>query len=154
MLEAFRSTLTPERLRAELVPDDVRSQWAAVRYLHPDLDRDAADRAPYLDAILKRTEPRLDDADGIELSILAAVYDERGRADDAAAIWARLLTKEPNNPELQDRYAARLEATEQYEEAVPLLEALRRRLPGRPDLQDRLDAARRGQRLQTEIRLP
>jgi len=154
ILEAFRATLSPEQLRAELVPDDVRNQWVAVQYLYPDPDRDAVLRQPYLAAIRQAIEPRVDETSGIELSILANVYDELDRADDASAVWTRLLEREPNKPELKDRYAARLEVMEQYEEAVPLLESLRRTLPGRPDLQDRLDAARRGLRLQTEIRLP
>lgn len=152
ILEAFRGQRTPEELRTELVPDDARAQWAAVQYLYPD--RTAPQRRPYLDAVIRLTEHRLDDAGAAELNVLAEVYDEMNRTDDASAIWTRLLEKEPGRPELQDRYAARLEVLEQYEDAVPILESLRRRLPGRPDLQDRLDAARRGLRLQNEIRMP
>ena len=147
---ALRTRLSPDALRAGL-PRDPSVLLAAMNALYPDRVADAAGRAPYLRDVLALTENRPDPSPGASAS-LAECYDELGRPDDASATMLRLYAGHPDDPEVRDRYARFLEATDRFDEAVPILEALRRQRPGDPAAAERLDAARHAARLIAEIR--
>ncbi len=150
VVAALRTRTPPDALRAGL-PRDPAVLLAAMNALHPDRAADAAGRAPYLLDVLALTEVRADPSPG-ELASLAECYDELGRPDDAAVTMLKMYAGHPDDAEVRDRYARFLESTDRYDEAVPILEALRRQRPGDVAAADRLDAARHAARLIAEIR--
>ena len=79
-------------------------------------------------------------------------YDELGRPEEAATAMLRMYAARPEDAGVCDRYAHFLEATDRFDEAVPLLEELRRQRPGATAYAERLEAARHAARLLAEIR--
>ncbi len=150
IVAALRTRTSPDALRAAL-PRDPGVLLAAMNALYPDRATQAAGRAPYLTDVLALTEDR-PDASPADLASLAECYDELDRPDEAATTMLRLYAARPEDADVRDRYARFLEATDRYDEAVPVLEALRRQRPGTLAYADRLDAARHAARLLAEIR--
>ena len=134
--------LDAESLRARVLPDDAEVWVAAAALASPDT-RTALLRAAA--GGWEKVEP--DRASG--WVAWAAAKEELG--GDGLDVWRRGCGRFPESAELRDRFAARLEADERYDEAIPHLEFLARREPKNPALRDRLDAARHARRLWREI---
>ncbi len=148
ILRAARAKLPADDIRARLLPDDPAVLWAAADELFPDREARAADRRPFLEAVVRADRP------GLTVDQLVAVAEadaELGRADEAAAAWRRAVAAGPNRADVRERFARWLEAEERYDEAIDQLEWLRQRQPGGGPLQDRLDAARHGYKLHRDI---
>jgi O-antigen ligase/tetratricopeptide (TPR) repeat protein len=148
ILRAARAKLPAADIRARLLPDDPALLWAAADELFPDREARAADRRPFLEAVVRADGP------GRAVDQLVAVAEadaELGRADEAAAAWRRAVEAGPNRADVRERFARWLEAEERYDEAIDQLEWLRQRHSGGGPLQDRLDAARHGYKLHRDI---
>ena len=150
VVAALRTRTQPDALRAAL-PRDPAVLLAAMEALYPDRIADATGRAPYLRDVLSLTEDKPEPS-AADLASLGECYDELGRPDDAATAMLRMYAAHPENAEVCDRYARFLESTDCFDEAVPLLEELRRQRPGTAAYADRLEAARHAARLLAEIR--
>ncbi len=150
VVAALRTRTPPDELRAAL-PRDPAVLLAAMNALYPDRVADAAGRAAYLRDVLSLTEDKPDPS-AADLASLGECYDELDRPEEAATAMLRLYAAHPEDAEVRDRYARFLEATDRFDEAVPLLEELRRQRPGATAYADRLEAARHAARLLAEIR--
>ncbi len=150
VVAAMRTRTSPDELR-DALPRDPAVLLAAMDALYPDRVADAAGRAAYLRDVLALTEGKPDPS-AADLASLGECYEELGRPDEAATAMLRMYAANPEDAEVRDRYARFLEATDRFDEAVPLLEGLRRQRPGVTAYADRLEAARHAARLLAEIR--
>ena len=150
VVAALRTRTPPDELRAAL-PRDPAVLLAAMGALYPDRVADDAGRAAYLLDVLALTEGKPDPS-AADLASLGECYDELGRPEEAATAMLRMYAARPEDAGVCDRYAHFLEATDRFDEAVPLLEELRRQRPGATAYAERLEAARHAARLLAEIR--
>ena len=153
ILRAARADLTPADMAAHLLPDDPVVLLAAVEQLFPDHEAGAAERRPYLEAVVARVAARTDPSPE-ELVAAATAYDGLGRRDEAWQAWRRAVDAGPNRTDVRDAYARWLELEEEYEEVIPHLEWLGQQSHGDPVIRDRLDAAQHGLKLKHLITSP
>ena len=150
ILHELRGRLSPEQLRANLLPDDPLLLIATVEELFPDRNTQAAQRRPFLDRVLELTRGRsvitID-----QLVARAGVLDELDRTDEVYDVWVKAVTADSDRVDVRDRFSRWLEKEERYEEAIPHIEWLRQRSPNNGNLQDRYAAARHARRLGIEI---
>jgi tetratricopeptide (TPR) repeat protein len=132
----------------ELIPPDPATALAAANMLYPDRFTQQEMRRPILAKASTSDTQRLRLPD---LYALAAIFDELGQPERAAATWEWAINRFPNDPGPRDRYARWLMADERYDEALLHLEWLRERQPDDTVLQDRLDTARHALRLKRII---
>jgi len=142
--------VAPERFRESALPDDPAIWFAVI----PQLFRDnVAERTEWLRAIderCSRKEPETTSG----ITAWASTLDELDDASGAIRVWQRAITRFPDNEELHNRLAARLEAEERYEEAQSVLEWLIQRQPDQSNYRNRLAAVRHALDLKTLINRP
>jgi tetratricopeptide (TPR) repeat protein len=142
--------LSPDQLRARILPDDPALWVAALAELN--LDHDA--RAQWLRAAVARfaAGPEPERPDGW---LAWASADEQ--LDDrpaALVVLRRAVERFPESVEVRDKLAAALHAEELDAEAVGHLEWLLARHPAEQSFRDRLDAARHAVELRRIIDTP
>jgi tetratricopeptide (TPR) repeat protein len=141
--------LPPERIRAELLPDDPEMWFAATPFLYPDTD-DPARRA-WVQTAADRWAAGPEPETLAGLTRWATALEELGDADAALRVWRRAVERFPDEIAPRNRLAARLEAEEEYEAAIPVLEWLIDRDPGTRRYTERLAAARHALKLKADI---
>jgi O-antigen ligase len=144
--------LAPDELRAKLLPDDPAVWFAATRFVFPHADDPR--RAAWLRATAERWAAGPEPATVAGLVGWASALEQLGDTSAAVRVWRRAVERFPGETEPRDRLAARLEAEELYEEAVPVLEWLTARHPDRGDYRHRLEAARHALKLKADIDRP
>lgn len=144
--------MTPERIRAEVLPDDPAVWYAATPFLYPDLADPA--RKAWIQVATDRwaADPEPETLTG--LTGWATALEELGATDAALRVWRRAVERFPDQIDPRDRLAARLEAEEDYEQAVPVLEWLTDRKPDHSGFAERLAAARHALKLKADIDRP
>jgi O-antigen ligase/tetratricopeptide (TPR) repeat protein len=142
--------LSPDQIRARLLPDDPAAWVAATGAM----DLDPAARAEWLRAAVARfaASPEPDQPAG--WLTWAAADEQLGDRPAAVAVLRRAAERFPESAEVHDRCAAVLHAEELDDEAVGHLEWLLARHPNHPGYQDRLDAARHAVELRRTIDTP
>ena len=141
----------PELFREKGLPDDPAIWFAVVPQFLPDTtDPERADWMRAIAARCSRTEP--DKVVGFVAwgSALEELTDMPG----AIGVWRRSIDRFPDDMPLRDRLAARLEAEELYEDALPALEWLTDRQPDNGTYRDRLAATKHGLKLKADIDRP
>ena len=134
--------LTPDEVFKHVLPDDPEVWVAAGEFATGDA------KAAWLraaDARWKSSPPEREPA------WVAWGTAREGLGEDAADVWRRGAERFAGSVVLRDRFAARLEADERYEDAIKELEELTRREPSKPAYRDRLDAVKHALKLRKEI---
>jgi O-antigen ligase/tetratricopeptide (TPR) repeat protein len=144
--------LSPEELRTRLLPDDPAVWFAATRFVFAD-SADPA-RVAWLKATANRWEAGPEPAALAGFVAWATTLEELGDGTGAVRVWRRAVERFPEETTPRDRLAARLEAEELYEEAVPVLEWLAARHPNNGGYSHRLEAARHALKLKADIDRP
>src|SRR5205823_14831114 len=112
-----------EQVRSRLLPDDPAAWVAAADGLFANPGTDPAVRQAWFRTAVERW--RADAANGRFPETLdgwaawAAAEDELNDPPAAVAVWRQAAVRHPDDVEVRDRLAARLEAEELYAEAVP-----------------------------------
>lgn len=147
MAQAAASHVPPAEFRARALPDDPAIWFAATPYLFPETND--PERVAWLQAIAARSA-RVEPESMGGFTAWASALEELNDGPGAVRVWRRAVEHYPDDIRLRDRLAARLEAEEMYEEALPILEALSSL---RPDgtYQNRLAAAKHALKLKAEI---
>jgi O-antigen ligase/tetratricopeptide (TPR) repeat protein len=148
VVRAAAAKLPPDQLRAKVLPDDPATWVAAADVLFAD-DDDPAGRQGWLRAAAARwaAAPPVRAEDWVTW---AHTLERLGDPAAALGVWRRAAERFPDSREVLDGLAARLEADERYDEAVPVLERLAREHPGWVN-RDRLESARHGADLRRQI---
>ena len=120
--------------------------------MFPDPDDPA--RAAWLRATAGRWESGPEPAALAGFTGWASTLEELGDGTGAVRVWRRAVERFPEETAPRDRLAARLEAEELYEEAVPVLEWLTARHPSHGGYAQRLEAARHALKLKSDIDRP
>jgi tetratricopeptide (TPR) repeat protein len=152
---AVAAGLSPEQIRTRVLPDDPAVWVAAADVIFANPTADPGVRQVWFRVAVERW--RTDAANGRFPETLdgweawATAEDELNDPPAALAVWRLAAVRHPDDPDVRDRLAARLEAEELYAEAVPHLHWLTTRRPDRANYRDRLDAARHALELQRWI---
>jgi len=141
--------LSPDELRARLLPDDPDAWLAATPFVFPESDAPA--RTTWLRATADRWAARPEPTTVAGFVGWASALEGAGDPAAAARVWRRAVERFPDERDPRDRLAARLEADELYTEAAPVLEWLTVRHPDRGDYQTRLEAVRHALKLKAAI---
>jgi tetratricopeptide (TPR) repeat protein len=144
--------LPPAGLRSRLLPDDPAVWLDATPLLFPREDDPA--RRDWLRATADRWASGPEPRDAAGLLDWAETLRELGDLPAAISACRRAVDHFPEETPPHDRLAQLLEADEQYEAALPLLEWLVDREPKRTEYRDRLDAAHHALKLKAEINGP
>ena len=113
--------MSPDEFRTKGLPDDPAIWFAVTPHLFPDPEN--PERIKWLraiDARCRKTEPD----NSACFMAWASALEELKERQAAVRVWARGAERFPDDVRLRDRQAQRLEAEEQYEAAVPILEWL------------------------------
>lgn len=152
VVRSVAGRLSPEQFRTAVLPDDPSLWYAATPYFYPD-PADPA-RKVWIQAAADRW------AAGSEPDTLAGFTDWgtalEAMGDSAAAlrVWRRVVERFPDEVAPRNRLAARLEAEEEYEAAIPVLEWLIAREPTNGTYPERIAAARHALKLKADIDRP
>ena len=134
--------LPPGELMKHVLPDDPEVWVAAGEFVSPEA------KPEWLRAAATRLSAAPPERESGWLAWGTAL---EGLGEESVEVWRRGHERFPNSLALLDRFAARLEADERYEEAIPHLEALKTREKDKPAYRDRLDAAEHALKLRREI---
>ncbi|MBA4191380.1 MAG: hypothetical protein C0467_25655 [Planctomycetaceae bacterium] len=146
-----RSHLSPEELRARVLPDDPEVWLAATPFAFAISDHEG--RTGWFRAVADRfaaNEPTT-------LSGFVAwstALDKLGDVSTSLRLWRRAVERFPEEVLARDKFADALADGEYYEEAIPVLEWLIARQPERNEYRDRLAAAHHALKLKAEINAP
>ena len=141
----------PARFREQTLPDDPAVWFAVMPQLFPqESDPGLAEWLRAIAARCLREEP------STVAGFLAwgSAFEELADVPAALRVWQRALERFPDDRLLHDRLAARLEAEELYEGALPVLEWLTVHQPDNGTYRDRLAAARHALKLKADIDKP
>lgn len=152
IVRRLQDRLPPERIRAEVLPDDPEVWHAAAPFLFPS-GTDLA-RREWLRVVASRWASGPEPATPQRFAAWGGVLEELGDGPASLAVARRAAERFPDDFATRDRLASRLEAEELYEEAVPVLEWLQSRRPENRDLIDRLAAAKHALKLKADIDRP
>jgi tetratricopeptide (TPR) repeat protein len=141
----------PEQFRARALPDDPVMWFAVTPQLFPDAT--APGRAEWLRAIDTRYS-RHEPESVAGFLAWGSALEELSAGATAIRAWRRAVERFPDDTPLHDRLAARLEAEEDYPEALPILEWLTGHHPDRGDFRNRLAATKHALKLKAEIDAP
>lgn len=150
-LQPDRKRLTPEELRAHVLPDDPGIWIFAANVLYPDPAIPSVERQSFLRAACDRWKAGPPPANEEDWIAWGRACEELGADTDAMEVWRRGIDTFPGSMHMRHHLARRLEADERYVEALSYLEWMVSAFPGRQDFRDRLDAARHGTKLQQEL---
>jgi tetratricopeptide (TPR) repeat protein len=143
--------LPPDQVRTRVLPDDPAA-WAAVTAdVFPDPNADPDGRRAWLRAAADRWAAGPAPENPAGWVAWASTLEQLGDDRAALTVWRGAVERFPESVEVRDRLAARLEADELDEEAIPHLERLTAAYPGRGDYAERLAAARHAVKLRREI---
>jgi O-antigen ligase/tetratricopeptide (TPR) repeat protein len=145
---AAAGRVPPGQFRARTLPDDPVLWFAVAPQLFPDAA--APGRADWLRAIDTRYS-RHEPESVAGFLAWGSTLEELSNSAAAIRAWRRALERFPNDLQLHDRLAARLETDEFYAEALPILEWLTGREPDRGDFRHRLAATKHALKLKAEI---
>lgn len=141
----------PTLFRDKALPDDPAVWFAVMPQFFPG--ETAPGRAEWLRAIVARcTRAEPDAVPGF--MAWGSALEELGNSPDAVRVWRRAIERFAADVPLHNRLAARLEAEELYEEALPVLEWLTVHEPASGGYRDRLTAAKHALKLKSEIDAP
>jgi hypothetical protein len=143
--------VSPEEFRIKGLPDDPALWFAAAPQLFPD--EIAPERAAWMRAIDERSTRREPESVAGFLAWGSAL-EELSDGAGAIRVWRRGVERYPDDVQLHDRLAARLEAEELFEDALPVLEWLAARRPGVGNYGHRLAAAKHALALKADIDRP
>jgi tetratricopeptide (TPR) repeat protein len=146
--------LPPDQVRTRILPDDPAAWAAATEDVFPDPAADPAGRRAWLRAAADRWAAGPAPEAPAGWVAWASALEQLGDVGGALTVWRGAVEKFPDAMEVRDRLAARLEAEELYEEAVPHLERLAAQPGWGGYYVDRLAAARHGVKLRRDIEGP
>lgn len=144
--------LSPEQFRANVLPDDPAVWYAATPLLFPN-PTDPARRA-WLQAAIHRWAAGPEPNTPESYIAWGTALEELQDTVTALSVWRRAVERFPNDIGPHDRLAARLEAEEEYEAAIPILEWLIAHEPNNTQYSNRLAAARHALKLKADIDRP
>jgi tetratricopeptide (TPR) repeat protein len=139
--------VAPERFREQALPDDPAVWFAVIPQLFGD---NAAERVKWLRAIDERCSRREPETT-FGFAAWASALDELDDASGAIRVGQRAISRFPDDEELHNRLAARLETEDRYEEAQSVLEWLIQHQPEQSNYRTRLAAVRHALDLKAQL---
>jgi tetratricopeptide (TPR) repeat protein len=152
IVQFVNGRLTPEQFRTHVLPDDPVLWYAATPLLFPN-SADPARRA-WIQAAINRWSGGPEPDTVASYIAWGTALEELKDPAVALRVWQAAVTRFPDQLAPRDRLAARLEAEEEYEAAIPLLEWLIAREPSNSHYTERLAAARHALKLKADIDRP